>query len=153
MIYVVAGIGTGNAEKTAYDAALKDAGLHNQNIVQLSSVIPEAEEVSTIGKIPSDRYNVGNIVPVVESKSVISEGKSTVGLAWANSPKGGVIMEGTSSDTEEDLREKVEELKRDRNWEFSETEVCTETIHGNIGDKYTAAVVCAVYPAISLKDG
>ena len=39
-INVVNGVGEGQTELSAFDAALKDSGVYNYNIMYLSSVIP-----------------------------------------------------------------------------------------------------------------
>jgi arginine decarboxylase len=49
---VVAGTGTGSTSLAAFDAALRDVGVANFNLVRLSSVIPPRTHVDTTGRAP-----------------------------------------------------------------------------------------------------
>ena len=44
-IYITEGVGSGRTEKSAFDAALFDAGVANYNILELSSVIPDGSRI------------------------------------------------------------------------------------------------------------
>ncbi len=44
-IFVTSGIGTGSTKLSAFDNALLNAGVHNYNIIRLSSVIPKGADI------------------------------------------------------------------------------------------------------------
>jgi arginine decarboxylase len=54
-IYLVAGIGEGKTEISAFDKALHDIGIANHNLIPLSSVIPPDTTI-----IRPDRLNLNN---------------------------------------------------------------------------------------------
>ncbi|MFC6727007.1 pyruvoyl-dependent arginine decarboxylase, partial [Halobium palmae] len=64
-IRVVAGVGTAPTEMASYDAALADAGIHNYNLVPVSSVVPGDATVAFVGTAP-DLGPAGNRLTVVE---------------------------------------------------------------------------------------
>ena len=49
---VVSGTGTGATSLSAFDAALRDAGVANFNLIRLSSVIPPRTQVDPTGRAP-----------------------------------------------------------------------------------------------------
>lgn len=46
--YVTAGTGTGGRRLTAFDAALQDAGVHDVNLIRISSITPEGADVRAV---------------------------------------------------------------------------------------------------------
>jgi arginine decarboxylase len=51
-IPVVTGIGTGSTALSAFDGALRDAGVANYNLIRLSSVVPAHTAVDATGAAP-----------------------------------------------------------------------------------------------------
>ncbi|HEX9609039.1 MAG TPA: pyruvoyl-dependent arginine decarboxylase [Candidatus Paceibacterota bacterium] len=85
-LYVTSGTGNGPTALAAFDAALFDAGVANQNLIHLSSVIPpfsrpvvkKIEQDETIGEYGNQLYCV------YAAKTETERGKSAwAGLGWA----------------------------------------------------------------------
>lgn len=93
-IPVIAGVGLGQTELSAYDDALWKAGIGNFNVIALSSVIPP-------GWIPA-RQTAPNVRPVwgnrlyVVQAAATSDGRRGIGLAagigWAIFDHGGGVF-------------------------------------------------------------
>ncbi|MFB6302083.1 MAG: pyruvoyl-dependent arginine decarboxylase [Haloferacaceae archaeon] len=154
-IVVVAGVGEGVTELGAFDDALAAAGLHNYNLVTLSSVLPPGASVVVRERFPEERgLTVGDPVAVVLAHGSAGEGRETVaaGLGWATAAEGGVFFEATGA-TESECRAKVEaELegaRGRRDWDWQDGGVHTAA-HG--ADGPAAAVVAAVYGRLELHD-
>lgn len=50
-IFVVTGKGEGTTLLSSFDAALKDSGVYNYNLIYLSSVIPPGARIQDVGKL------------------------------------------------------------------------------------------------------
>jgi arginine decarboxylase len=147
-IEVVTGTGEGATSLSAFDAALADAGIHNYNLVTLSSVIPEGAAVSVVGTHDRE-WDVGELVSVVlsENESTISGETIAAGLGWATAAEGGVFFEATAesrTNVESLVTRGIQTAKENRpdwNWEPGiETEIAQHTV-----DQNGAAIVSAIY--------
>ena len=47
-VFITGGTGTGTERLTAFDAALQDAGIHDANLIRISSITPEGAETKQI---------------------------------------------------------------------------------------------------------
>lgn len=170
VIRVVWGSGTGPTETAAYDAALAAAGIHDYNLVTVSSVVPADPPVEVVGTAP-DLGPVGEGLTVVQARETVSltdaeasecngetdEPGSTepgecapavAAVGWARSAEGpGIFYEATGRDPDS-VREIVSEgLRRGcslREWEPVDRDVVVRTADPD-PDHYTCGVVCAVY--------
>ncbi len=145
-IRVVWGAATGPTEMASYDAALAEAGVGDYNLVSVSSVIPADATVETVGEAP-DLGPVGGRLTVVEARAT-ARAPVSAGLAWAESPSGGLFYEAGGETDPDTVAEHVEaglaagqEL---RDWAFGDGAV--RTVHARPDDGPVAtAVVLAVY--------
>ena len=168
VIRVVWGSGTGPTETAAYDAALAAAGVHDYNLITVSSVVPADPAVETVGTAPS-LGPVGEALTVVQARSGVApageeggdeggrespgndpDGRAPAGAAvgWARSAGGpGVFYEADGRDPER-VRETVTDgLQRGaalREWEPVDSELVVQTATPT-PDRHTCVVVCAVY--------
>lgn len=147
LIRLVWGTASGPTALSSFDAALAEAGIHNYNLVTLSSVIPAEPDVEVVGTAP-DLGPVGDELHVVESSATAAPGeRAAAGIGWARSESGrGIFYEVDGSDPD-GVREEIEtglaagrEL---RDWEFVEEDVVVRSVEA--GDEHATAVVCAVY--------
>jgi len=146
-IRVVWGSGTGPTAMASYDAALADAGVHNYNLVAVSSMMPPDATVDPVGTA-GDLGEVGGELTVVEARATASEpGHVSAGLAWTQSPDGGLFYEAAGRTEERDVEERVRrgvEAGADlRPWSFREPEVRVETARVDPGTHTTAVVLAA----------
>jgi len=148
-IRVVWGTGTAPTEMAAYDAALADAGVHNYNLVAVSSVIPADADVEAIGTAP-DLGPAGNRLTVVEARADAAGPRHvSAALAWAESEDGpGLFYEAAdetdADDVEARVRAGIDAGMDLRDWTFDEPTVRSATAEADAGE-YAAAVVLAAY--------
>lgn len=147
-IRVAWGTGSGPTEMAAYDAALADAGLHNYNLVAVSSVIPADADVEAVGTAP-DLGPTGERVTVVEAHAGAAGPRHvSAGLAWARSEAGpGLFYEAAgqtdAADVEERVRAGVDAGMALRDWSFPDAAVRTASTDADPGEHASAVVVAA----------
>ena len=120
-IDIVWGKSEGKTPLSAFDRALVKAGIHNFNLIPLSSVIPPQSVIHEAGTYTSsDR--VGEILYVVISS--LSSHKSNVlisaGLGWVLTQEGGLLIESkgefSREECEEEIRVGLTEMMEAREW-------------------------------------
>jgi len=146
-IRVVWGTATGPTGLASYDGALADAGVHNYNLVTLSSVIPAGPDIEVVGTAP-ELGPPGEGLNVVQSAATAAPGEqAAAGIGWARSEDGpGIFYEvdGTDPDTvREEIREGLAAGRTLREWEFVEEQIHVESITAET--TYATAVVIATY--------
>ena len=147
VIRIVWGTASGPTALSSFDAALAEAGVHNYNLVTLSSVIPADPEIEVVGTAP-ELGPVGEELHVVESSATAAPGeRAAAGIGWARSESGrGIFYEVDGTDPEQ-VRAEIEtglaagrEL---RDWAFVEEDVVVRSVDAE--EEHATAVVCAVY--------
>ncbi len=146
-IRVVWGTATGPTELASYDAALAEAGVHNYNLVTLSSVIPAGPDLTVAGTAP-DLGPPGEGLKVVQSAVTAAPGeRAAAGIGWARSEAGPGIfyeVEGTDPDAvRAEIREGLAAGRDLRDWEFVEEDVHVRSVAPD--DRPASAVVIATY--------
>lgn len=96
-IEVATGVGRGPTEIAAFDAALREAGVHNYNLIRLSSVVPPASEIKVLGgaaKPPGDWGDRLYVVYAAQHASLPGE-EAWAGIGWVQQPgtRKGVFVE------------------------------------------------------------
>ncbi|MFC6837782.1 pyruvoyl-dependent arginine decarboxylase [Halomarina ordinaria] len=147
LIRVVSGTASAPTPMASYDAALAAAGVHNYNLVTVSSVIPANARVERVGVAP-DLGPPGERLTVVEGRATVETGRAVAGLAWARAPDGpGLFYEASGSDeaaVESRLDEGLEAGKALRDWPFEDEG--RELVAAEAADTgYTTALALAVY--------
>jgi len=96
-VRVVWGTGGGPTGTASYDAALADAGVHNYNLMTVSSVLPRGATVESVGTAP-DLGPVGGRLTVVQARTTVESGPAVAGIGWATAVEGGLFYEDSGSD-------------------------------------------------------
>jgi arginine decarboxylase len=156
-IPVVTGIGHGGTLLSAFDDALRASGVHNYNLVPLSSVIPPETEV-----VPHERYvpptdEHGHRLYVVKAE-VRSDHVGTViaaGVGWYQWGDGrgvfvehetaGSTYEAVSAELDCRIRISLEDLCGARDVPFHPRRVRSKVTVAEVEDRPTSALVLAVY--------
>jgi len=146
-IRVVWGTATGPTALSSYDAALAEAGVHNYNLVTLSSVIPAGPAIELAGTAP-ELGPPGEALEVVQSAATTAPGeRAAAGIGWARSEDGpGIFYEvdGTDPDTvREEIREGLAVGRDLRDWEFVAEDIHVESVAPETA--HATAVVLATY--------
>ena len=82
-IVICSGVGTGDTTLAAFDNALQEAGIHNFNLIKLSSIIPPKAKL-TEQKFAPDQDNFGNKLYVVmaEERTDLLGRSIAAGIGW-----------------------------------------------------------------------
>lgn len=150
-IELVWGTGEGATGLSAFDAALANAGVHNYNLVTLSSVIPRDDCVEMTGT-HNRRWDVGDLVATViaENESTVTGETISAGLGWARAEEGGIFYEATAESPENVevlLKQGLETAKEIRDSWHWEPDINTKIVEHTV-EKNGAAVVVAIYRTI-----
>ena len=94
-IFITSGIGYGKTPLSAFDAALKDAGVHNFNLIYISSIIPSDSSIK-VKKFKATRKQYGDRLYVVRAETRSRESGKCIGaaLGWYQLKSGrGIFVE------------------------------------------------------------
>jgi arginine decarboxylase len=153
-IELVWGTGAGRTELGAFDAALSDANVHNYNLIELSSIVPEGATVERVGSLEPGRWTTGDLLAVVlASNTSATEGdRIAAGLGWELAEEGGVFVENdaeTVEACERLLDANLADTTEIRDWHWT-GESGTKVIDHVVDDAGAGAVVvAAVFHPIS----
>src|SRR3989344_5570461 len=95
-IKVVCGVGTGKTVLSAFDSALKDAGVYNYNLITLSSIIPPNARVLKVRQFKSPPEEYGHKLYVVKAEQRSEEAGKFIaaGIGWYQLEDGrGIFVE------------------------------------------------------------
>jgi arginine decarboxylase len=126
LLHLASGCSEGLTPLTAFDNALREAGIHNLNLLKVSSIIPEGARFGPKPDLP-----VGTLVPTVYThivSNVPGEVISAV-IAAGTGRQGGVLMEyhhrGPADDAERVAQSMVEEGFARRGWTLEDVHFAT----------------------------
>lgn len=134
------------SDLNAFDRALIDAGIGEQNLVSVSSVIPVGAKLTEYVDMP-----MGAVTHCVLAQMRGSEGETiSAGIAYAfrKDGKGGYIAEGhlhgSKESLKEELRWKMEEMARIRDVEFETINFAMEELAIPV-DNYGCCIASLVF--------
>lgn len=157
-IYISTGKGYGKTPLSAFDFALKDAGVYNYNIIGLSSIIP-VDSTIKIEKFHGSEEEYGHRLYVVKAEKRSRESGKFVGAAigWYQLPDGrGVFVEheeigetqsAVESDLREDVKNSLSDLCQARDYKVDENSFHMEMSIVPVTNSPACALVLAVYRA------
>lgn len=155
-IYLATGVGFGKTPISAFDAALKDAGVYNFNLITLSSVIPPGSEV-VFENYPVSDEEWGNKLYVVKAEMRSRASGRFIGaaLGWYQLDGGkGVFVEHEEvGETEESVRlSLIQEVKNSiidlckaREIEFDESKMGSQIRIAQVKEQPASVLVIAAY--------
>lgn len=148
-IRIASAVGRGPTPLAAFDAALRNAGVENYNLIPLSSVIPTGAELER-GRIftPASEYGHRLYVVMARHEATRVGDEAWAGLGWTQEADSGrglfVELHGSSRRVvESEIESTLESMKRDRPYEYGKNE--TEIAGGVCAGEPTCALVIAVY--------
>ena len=144
MVCLASGSAEGGSELTAFDNALRKAGIGDVNLIRVSSIVPTGARMAPLPDLP-----MGAVTPTAYAKVVsTTPGQRIVaclGVGWTE--QGGVLMEThgydeTADEIEERTRAMVAEAMGVRSLEPYDFHVATaEHVVESIGSAVAAAVL------------
>jgi arginine decarboxylase len=158
-ITVVAASGQGGTPLSAFDAALWQCGVHDYNLIALSSVIPPGARVAAVDRYRPPAAEFGRRLYVVraEARSAVEGAVVGAGLGWLQWGDGrGVFVEhegefvgGSCVDAEAALADQIQASLRDlaavRSLAFDAERAGCRIAVARVEQQPTSAVVLAVY--------
>lgn len=120
-IDIVWGKSEGKTLLSAFDKALNKAGIHNFNLIPLSSVIPKNSIVEEVGKAYLSK-EIGDILYVVSASFSSSKPNAVIsaGLGWVQAEQGGLFIESkgefSQEECEAEIRVGLSEMLEVRGW-------------------------------------
>jgi len=126
LLHLARGSSEGLTPLTAFDNALRDAGIDNLNLIRVSSIMPKDARFGEKPDLP-----VGALVPTVYTQIVSNLPGEVISavIGAGKGPEGGVLMEyhhrGRADDAEEVVQKMVEEGFSRRGWSLEETRFAT----------------------------
>jgi arginine decarboxylase len=155
-IIVTSGKGTGKTLLSAFDTALKDAGVYNYNLITLSSVIPPGTKiVKRKFHTPKDEYGHKLYVVMSDIRSQNVDYYIGASLGWYQLDDGrGVFVEHKTEANfldivKETLYKKVKDSLTDlcanRRFSFNEKKMDIATSITKVTTQPTCALIIAVY--------
>lgn len=155
-IDVVWGTAAGRTELGAFDRALAEAGIHDYNLVRLSSVVPPGATIVETGTVDAG-HPVGTPVGVVLAEHHGADPTETVaaGIGWALAEEGGILMEAGAPSVEAcraSIEASLADARAHRDWDWQlECETVVRSREG--GDPSMVVVVAAVYGPLARQWG
>jgi arginine decarboxylase len=150
MIRIVWGTGSAESPSASFDVALAGAGVHQYNLREVSSVIPDGVPVEVAGTAP-DLGPTGEAIHVAMARRTCSPGvRATAGLAWARDDGGdgpGVLSEVDDHDPRTVRRLLHAGIERGCDLrDMDDPDVGTKVVTAEpASNGYTTAVALAVY--------
>lgn len=156
-IKVVGGVGVGRTILSAFDAALKDAGVYNFNLIVLSSIIPLNSKIIRIRKYkPADgEYGCKLYVVKAELRSDEAGKYIAAGLGWYQLEDGrGIFVEqeikgetqvAVESEIQMRIKNSLEDLCHFRGIKFNLKKAQSIISIAQIKNHPTCVVALAVY--------
>lgn len=156
-ITVVSGFGQGKTKLSAFDAALKSAGIQNFNLIYLSSIIPPKAKVikRSIFINHSEHYGDRLYVVKAEIRSDRLGRYIAAGLGWYQNGDGrGVFVEHVEEgetkaavrmNLERQIIDSLRDLCRFRKLPFEEKKAGLKISIGGVNGQPCSAIVAAVY--------
>ncbi len=127
-IKITSAVGTGPTPLGAFDAALRNAGVENYNLIPLSSVIPPQAvlEKTRFSTPPSEYGHRLYVVMAQETATRVGE-EAWAGLGWTQEPETGrglfVELHGTSRRAVEcAIESTLDSMKEARPYEYGKNE-------------------------------
>lgn len=156
-IKIIKGIGGGKTMLSAFDSALKDAGVYNYNLITLSSIIPPGSKVLKIRrfKTPVNEYGYKLYVVKAELRSEEAGKFIAAGIGWYQFEDGrGVFVEheikgetriAVESEINLRIKNSLKDLCAFRNIAFQESEIKSVVSSTQIKDRPTCVLALAVF--------
>ena len=121
LLHFASGCSEGLTPLTAFDNALRDAGIDNLNLIKVSSIVPKGARFGPLPRLP-----VGTLVPTVYTHVVSNLAGEVISavIAAGVGADGGVLMEyhhkGPADDAQRVAQAMVEEGFARRGWRLDD---------------------------------
>lgn len=155
-IMVTTGKGVGKTPIAAFDAALKDAGVNNYNLIYLSSVIPPRSKIK-FGKLPENPKEWGNRLYVVKSEMRSRQSGQYIGaaLGWVQFEDGrglfvehediGETKESIEANLQSEIEKSLSDMCKTRGIKINKEKFKAKYCVAKVDNLPSSVIVVAVY--------
>ncbi|WP_280411262.1 pyruvoyl-dependent arginine decarboxylase [Nocardia asiatica] len=150
-IEIGAATGSGQTAMSAFDAALRDLGVGEANLIRLSSVIPPRATVERVGRVRKPIPWGDRLYCVYAVRHACRRGATAAaGIGWAlrdDDSGAGLFVEHEAETTDEVtalIRASLADMTRRRGDSFGPVQLCTATASSD-GDPACALVLAAYH--------
>jgi arginine decarboxylase len=156
-IPVVGGVGEGVTLLSSFDAALRQCGVYNYNLITLSSVIPPGSKVARADRFesPPDQHGHRLYVVKADQRSSRCGDGIAAGVGWQQWGDGrGVFVEHETTarsaeearqEVERSIRDSLQDLCRFREIPFDEAAFGCKIVAADVADRPMSVIVMAVF--------
>jgi len=149
-VFITSSVGRGITKITAFDAALRGAGIANTNLIVLSSIIPPNSHIKFgIPDIPKERFGDRLYVVKAENTTAVKGKSIAAGIGWVmeiNNSFGLFVeqMAETKDEVANLIRNSLKDMTLGRSeYRFTQTNMRVE--EAICENQHVCCLVCAVY--------
>ena len=145
MIKLIRATGVGKTELGAFDNALYNCGIHNHNLIYLSSVIPSGQEIEIVDKWEDSKRWGSKLYVVMAHEESDTEAQASIGWLFDKESGNGLFVEHNGIHSLKDNETALQDLATTRG--IVDYDINTYGINAirEIGDEYVCAMVVAVF--------
>lgn len=145
MIKLVKAKGVGNTPLGAFDNALYNCGIHNHNLIYLSSVIPSGQEVEIVEKFEDSRRWGSKLYVVMAHEESDSLAQASIGWLYDKESGNGLFVEHNGIHSIKDNLDALDDLANTRGIKDYNKNTLFQVSKKEDGEEYVCAMVVAVF--------
>ena len=145
MIKLVKAKGVGNTPLGAFDNALYNCGIHNHNLIYLSSVIPSGQEVEIVEKFEDSKRWGSKLYVVMAHEESDSLAQASIGWLYDKESGNGLFVEHNGIHSIKDNLDALDDLANTRGIKDYNKNTLFQVSKKEDGEEYVCAMVVAVF--------
>lgn len=145
MIKLVKAKGVGSTPLGAFDNALYNCGIHNHNLIYLSSVIPSGQDVEVIERWEDSKRWGSKLYVVMAHQESDTEAQASIGWLFDKESGNGLFVEHDGIHSIKENSDTLDDLAKTRGIEDYDKYCSYINVKREQGEEYICAMVVAVF--------
>ena len=145
MIKLVRGKGVGTTPLGAFDNALFNCGIHNHNLIYLSSVIPSGQGIEIVEKFEDSKRWGSKLYVVMAHEESDNVAQASIGWLFDRDTGNGLFVEHNGIHSLKDNLDTLNDLAKTRGIKNYDTNRYWQISKKEEGEEYVCAMVVAVF--------
>lgn len=145
MIKLVRAKGVGKTPLGAFDNALYNCGIHNHNLLYLSSVIPSGQTVEIVDRYEDSKRWGSKLYVVMAHEESDTEAQASIGWLYDQDCGNGLFVEHEGIHSIKDNNDTLDDLAKTRGITHYEKRGYAMHVTREQGEEYVCAMVVAVF--------
>ena len=145
MIKLVKGKGVGKTPLGAFDNALYNCGIHNHNLIYLSSVIPSGQEVEIVERFEDSKRWGSKLYVVMAHEENDNVAQASIGWLYDKESGNGLFVEHNGIHSIKDNLDALDDLANTRGIKDYSKNTLFQVSKKEDGEEYVCAMVVAVF--------